>query len=67
MKDWVKQDERKNNGIRGIRNPGGADRKNRLKRDFESDISIVKDQARNRFKERQWSDDNGSFDPHDYL
>jgi len=67
MKDWIQQDERTIDGLRSIKNPKGVDRKNRLKRDFESDISIVKDRAMNNINERQWSDDDGSNDPYDYL
>ena len=53
--------------IRSLKNPRGRDRRNRLKRDFDDDISIRKDQARMRSLERQWQDDSGSFDPHEYL
>ena len=62
MKDYVKG-HKKPRKLRSTKNPSGRNRKNKLRRDFYSDVSKRKDQVEN-INEDQ---DTGPFDPHEYL
>lgn len=69
MKDYIKdyqpEDEFPEQKLRSVNNPTGHNRRNRLNRDFDSDISVRRDQAVNRFKE---NDESGeAWEPHDYI
>lgn len=69
-KDWLRPNVNKEdpnpqkNKLRSFCHPNGRDRKNRLRRDFESDISIRADQRR---MKNGLFEDNGALGPHDYL
>jgi hypothetical protein len=66
-KDWLKpgkkEDQPRQRKLKSNRHPSGRDRKNRLNRNFDEDISIKHD--RDRMKNNEGG--GGSFDPHEYL
>ena len=66
IKDYLPNTRKKQgNGLRSVNNPTGRNRKNRLDRDFESDISIARDQILNR--NREDNPQHGPIDPHEYI
>jgi len=66
IKDYLPNTRKKpGNGLRSVNNPTGRNRKNRLDRDFDSDISIARDQILNRNREN--NPQQGPIDPHEYL